>query len=41
MAALAKYQQPYLAKFPDGPARESWPAIIDFVVRPKWVQSCD
>jgi len=38
---LAKYKRPYFAKFPDGPARESWPGITYFVVRPKWVRYCD
>lgn len=40
-AELAKYKQPYFAKFPDGPARESWPGITYFVVRPTWVRYCD
>ena len=38
---LAKYEKTYFAKFPDGPARESWPGITYFVVRPKWVRYCD
>jgi len=38
---LAKYQKTYFAKFPDGPARQSWPGITYFVVRPKWVRYCD
>jgi general stress protein 26 len=38
---LAKYKKIYFAKFPDGPARESWPGITYFVVRPKWVRYCD
>jgi len=38
---LAKYKKTYFAKFPDGPARESWPGITYFVVRPKWVRYCD
>jgi general stress protein 26 len=40
-ADLVKYKRPYFAKFPDGPARESWPGITYFVVRPKWVRYCD
>jgi general stress protein 26 len=38
---LVRYKRPYFAKFPDGPARESWPGITYFVVRPKWVRYCD
>jgi general stress protein 26 len=39
--ALARYKKIYFAKFTDGPARESWPGIVYFVVRPKWVRYCD
>jgi hypothetical protein len=38
---LAKYKKTYFAKFLDGPARERWPGITYFVVRPKWVRFCD
>jgi len=38
---LAKYKKTYFAAFPDGPARQSWPGITYFVVRPKWVRFCD
>jgi len=38
---LAKYKAIYFRAFPDGPARESWPGITYFVVRPKWVRYCD
>jgi general stress protein 26 len=38
---LTKYKKTYFAKFLDGPARESWPGITYFVVRPKWVRFCD
>jgi hypothetical protein len=38
---LAKYKKTYFAKFLDGPARESWPGITYFVVRPTWVRFCD
>jgi general stress protein 26 len=38
---LAKCKKVYFAAFPDGPARESWPGITYFVVRPKWVRFCD
>lgn len=40
-AELAKYKKTYFAAFPDGPARQSWPGITYFVVRPKWVRYCD
>ncbi len=39
--ALTKYKKIYFAKFTDGSARESWPGIVYFVVRPKWVRFCD
>jgi len=38
---LAKYKKIYFRKFTDGPARENWPGITYFVVRPKWVRYCD
>jgi general stress protein 26 len=38
---LARYKETYFAAFPDGPARESWPGITYFVVRPTWVRYCD
>lgn len=38
---LATYKKTYFAAFPDGPARESWPDITYFAVRPKWVRYCD
>jgi general stress protein 26 len=38
---LAKYKKTYFAAFPDGPARQTWPDITYFVVRPKWVRYCD
>jgi pyridoxine/pyridoxamine 5'-phosphate oxidase len=38
---LAKCKRTYFAKFTDGSARESWPGITYFVVRPKWVRYCD
>jgi general stress protein 26 len=39
--ALAKYKKIYFAKFTDGPARECWPGIVYFAVRPRWVRYCD
>jgi len=38
---LARYKKVYFAKWPDGPARESWPGITYFVVQPKCVRYCD
>jgi len=38
---LAKYKKTYFEAFPDGPARQSWPGITYFVVRPTWVRYCD
>lgn len=40
-AELARYKKVYFAAFRDGPARESWPGITYFVVRPTWVRYCD
>jgi general stress protein 26 len=39
--ALARYKSIYFQKFTDGPARQNWPGITYFVVRPKWVRYCD
>ncbi len=39
--ALTRYKQKYFAKFTDGPARENWPGMTYFVVRPKWLRYCD
>ncbi|HLY93140.1 MAG TPA: pyridoxamine 5'-phosphate oxidase family protein [Candidatus Angelobacter sp.] len=38
---LQRYQQIYFRAWPDGPARLSWPGIVYFVVRPKWVRYSD
>lgn len=38
---LARYQQIYFAVWPDGPARMSWPGIVYFVVRPRWIRYSD
>jgi len=40
-ADLARYQAVYFAKWPDGPARLSWPGITYFAVKPKWVRYTD
>jgi pyridoxine/pyridoxamine 5'-phosphate oxidase len=39
--ALRRYQDIYFRVWPDGPARLSWPGIVYFVVRPKWVRCSD
>lgn len=38
---LELYQQVYFARWPDGPARLSWPGITYFVVRPRWIRYSD
>src|SRR5271154_6575718 len=38
---LARYKAIYFAKWPDGPARQSWPGITYFVVRPRWIRYSD
>jgi hypothetical protein len=38
---LARYQKIYFEKWPDGPARLSWPGLTHFVVRPTWLRYSD
>lgn len=38
---LKRYKQIYFATWPDGPARQSWPGIAYFVVRPRWIRYSD
>lgn len=38
---LARYQQVYFTRWPDGPSRLSWPGISYFVVRPTWIRYSD
>ena len=38
---LERYQKIYFSAFPDGPSRLSWPGIVYFVVRPKWIRFSD
>jgi pyridoxamine 5'-phosphate oxidase-like protein len=38
---LACYQKIYFEKWPDGPARLSWPGLTHFVVRPIWLRYSD
>jgi general stress protein 26 len=40
-AALARYQELYFARWPDGPSRRNWPAITYCVVWPRWVRYSD
>lgn len=39
--ALARCQQVYFARWPDGPSRLSWPGITYFVIRPRWIRYRD
>jgi hypothetical protein len=38
---LERLQERYFARFPDGPARLSWPGIVYFRVRPRWLRFSD
>jgi len=38
---LKHYQEVYFHFWPDGPTRLSWPGIVYFVVRPKWIRYSD
>jgi general stress protein 26 len=38
---LARLKEVYLAKFPDGVERESWPGITYFRARPTWIRYSD
>ena len=38
---LHRYQKVYFEAWPDGPARLSWPGIVYFVVRPRWIRYSD
>ena|ERR1035438_2643345 len=38
---LERYQETYFQAWTDGPARMSWPGIVYFVVRPKWIRYSD
>ncbi len=39
--ALTQYKNIYFAKWPDGPSRQSWPGLVYFVVRPRWIRYSD
>jgi hypothetical protein len=38
---LERYKKNYFAKWPDGPNRQSWPGLVYFVVRPRWIRYSD
>ncbi|HEX7157724.1 MAG TPA: pyridoxamine 5'-phosphate oxidase family protein, partial [Edaphobacter sp.] len=38
---LERYTNIYFSTWPDGPARQSWPGIAYFVVRPRWIRYSD
>jgi hypothetical protein len=38
---LERYQETYFKVWADGPARMTWPGIVYFVVRPKWIRYSD
>jgi pyridoxine/pyridoxamine 5'-phosphate oxidase len=38
---LQRYKEVYFAKWPDGPSRQSWPGLVYFVVRPRWIRYSD
>jgi pyridoxine/pyridoxamine 5'-phosphate oxidase len=40
-AVLERYQQEYFEQWPDGPSRLTWPSIVYFVVRPRWIRHSD
>jgi hypothetical protein len=38
---LKRCQETYFAVWPDGPARLSWPGIVYFAVKPRWMRFSD
>lgn len=38
---LARYQEIYFKVWPDGPVRMTWPGIVYFVMKPKWIRYSD
>ena len=38
---LERYKNVYFARWPDGPARQSWPGLVYFVIRPRWIRYSD
>jgi pyridoxine/pyridoxamine 5'-phosphate oxidase len=40
-ASLQSYHETYFQVWRDGPSRLTWPGIVYFVVRPKWIRYSD
>lgn len=40
-AEMERCKTVYFAQYPDGPARQSWPGICYFVLKPKWIRFSD
>ena len=40
-AALTRYQSIYFARWPECLSHQSWPGIVYFVVRPRWIRYSD
>jgi hypothetical protein len=38
---LKRRQEVYFQAWPDGPSRLSWPGIVYFVVKPRWIRYSD
>ncbi|MCU1322458.1 MAG: hypothetical protein JWM43_2107 [Acidobacteriaceae bacterium] len=38
---LMRYKSVYFAKWPEGLEHQSWPGIVYFVVRPRWIRFSD
>jgi pyridoxine/pyridoxamine 5'-phosphate oxidase len=38
---LTRYKNVYFSAWPDGPSRQSWPGLVYFVVRPRWIRYSD
>lgn len=38
---LERYKKIYFATWLDGPARQNWPGMVYFVVRPRWIRYSD
>lgn len=38
---LERYKNIYFGTWVDGPARQNWPGLVYFVVRPRWIRYSD
>ena len=38
---LMRYKKIYFSAWPDGVSRQSWPGLVYFVVRPRWIRFSD